>query len=697
MLSNIKSQLVRFSIIFWCVCSIQSDTSEEIFESEFKIKPQFLDGFEKFRTMFLEDIRLSDDILSNEIINDFMLTLKACQKGLDKAADKVTYLLDLLSEDMPNKDEEEQKEEEEEGDGRGEKQEDSVMGDELYEVYSPKEEETSVLQENYVRDIRKVFKTLTHACNSLPKTLPRIHSRKQRNPQTTAQRLAISLKRWAEKWLNLVEVRLEDFLVACVKDKNCERYFHKVIKMLVDILEEYQFYLDKNTSSLLQEFQRYKSSPSMDTMNYIQRASLIIGDSFGNFKEDDSSYHIARGIHDNKIEGNWFNFGVDGNDGLQFLSNIFHEVQHKTTPNAIIEFDEDKIVHKVPKTFLSSAFGTSLIQDGWREAKTQKDKFVKIVSALSPALFRVGGSGANFLTYDPLSSFETVSINSNSPQVDPLGVQHHKGYSTRKKNNRNRSGRRMARDTPKRHLKGVRNQYMIETNELTMDMDHSFDFEELCEVQNEVGKVFTNFTMTTETATAWGGGAPVLSYSFASCFPWLDKLGSAAIGGISAVFRQTLYGGCYALIDDELNPYPNYWVSVLHKKIMGQEVLLPRVRMAKQTLRIYAHCLEHDHPLEKQGAIVILILNLSNEKETVQLIGESLKSSPKYLYELSAPNGNLLSRDILLNKKVLKLNDDGSLPDFEPVLVQTEDLLVPPLTVTFWVLPEAEYQACSKQ
>lgn len=128
----------------------------------------------------------------------------------------------------------------------------------------------------------------------------------------------------------------------------------------------------------------------------------------------------------------------------------------------------------------------------------RKDKFVKIVSALSPALFRVGGSGANFLTYDPLSSFETVSINSNSPQVDPLGVQHHKGYSTRKKNNRNRSGRRMARDTPKRHLKGVRNQYMIETNELTMDMDHSFDFEELCEVQNEVGKVFTNFTMTSK-------------------------------------------------------------------------------------------------------------------------------------------------------------------------------------------------------
>ncbi|KAB7507614.1 Heparanase [Armadillidium nasatum] len=601
------------------------------------------------------------------------------------------------------------------------------MDDDLYEVYSP-EEETSVLQENYVRDIRKVFKTLTHACNSLPKTLPRIHSRKQRNPQTTAQRLAISLKRWAEKWLNLVEVRLEDFLVACVKDKNCERYFHKVIKMLVDILEEYQFYLDKNTSSLLQEFQQYKNSPSMDTMNYIQRASLMIGDSF-----------------------------------------------------AIIEFDEDKIVQKVPKTFLSSAFGTSLIQDGWREAKTQKDKFLKIASALSPALFRVGGSGANFLTYDPLSSFETISINSNSPQVDPLGVQHHKGYSTRKKNNRNRSGRRMARDTPKRLLKGVRNQYMIETNELTMDVDHSFDFKEICEVQNEVGKVFTNFTMTigqldwpliwdlnqfwrdpngdwdptnakliiddpyssdvpiiwqignepnnynhhfnwsikpeeavkdykclneilqpsnsnsnkpliigpdvtrprlnseeydenAETATAWGGGAPELSPSFASCFPWLDKLGSAALGGISVVFRQTLYGGCYALIDDQLNPYPNYWVSVLHKKIMGQEVLLPRVR-----------------------AIVILILNLSNEKEIVQLIGETLKSSPKYLYELSAPNGNLLSRNILLNKKMLNLNDDGSLPDFEPVLVQTEDLLVPPLTITFWVLPEAEYQACSKE
>lgn len=62
--------------------------------------------------------------------------------------------------------------------------------------------------------------------------------------------------------------------------------------------------------------------------------------------------------------------------------------------------------------------------------------------------------------------------------------------------------------------------------------------------------------MTAETGSAFGGGAPGLSNSFAGSFLWLDKLGVAARDGVSVVARQSLYGGHYAMLDSNYNPNP---------------------------------------------------------------------------------------------------------------------------------------------
>ncbi|ROT61178.1 putative heparanase-like [Penaeus vannamei] len=94
----------------------------------------------------------------------------------------------------------------------------------------------------------------------------------------------------------------------------------------------------------------------------------------------------------------------------------------------------------------------------------------------------------------------------------------------------------------------------------------------------------------TETSSAWGGGAPGLSNAFVGGFMWLDKLGVAARGGISLVARQTLYDGCYALLDRDLNPYPDYWLSVLFKRLVGGRVLSLTTHEAPKTVRLYAHC-----------------------------------------------------------------------------------------------------------
>jgi len=69
-----------------------------------------------------------------------------------------------------------------------------------------------------------------------------------------------------------------------------------------------------------------------------------------------------------------------------------------------------------------------------------------------------------------------------------------------------------------------------------------------------------------ETASAYGGGAPGLSDRFVATFLWLDKLGIAAREGIDIVFKQTLVGGNYGLIDhDTLKPLPVSIALVLWK------------------------------------------------------------------------------------------------------------------------------------
>ncbi|KAM9701290.1 LOW QUALITY PROTEIN: heparanase-like, partial [Menidia menidia] len=94
-----------------------------------------------------------------------------------------------------------------------------------------------------------------------------------------------------------------------------------------------------------------------------------------------------------------------------------------------------------------------------------------------------------------------------------------------------------------------------------------------------------------ETSSAFGGGAPGLSDAFAAGFMWLDKLGLGARLGLDVVLRQVLLGaGSYHLIDEDLDPLPDFWLSVLHKRLVGPEVLNLKSRSPFARLRVYAHC-----------------------------------------------------------------------------------------------------------
>jgi len=199
-----------------------------------------------------------------------------------------------------------------------------------------------------------------------------------------------------------------------------------------------------------------------------------------------------------------------------------------------------------------------------------------------------------------------------------------------------------------------------------------------------------------ETSSASGGGAEGISDRFVAGFMWLDKLGLAAQQGFKVVIRQALFYGNYSLIGRDLEPNPDYWLSLLHKKLFGTKVL--EVKRGHQNgsemVRMYAHCTNTNPGYYKQGGVSLIAMNLHTNKEVHVILENSLKELDVDEY-LFTPDGNITSRRMKLNGKLLEMNRDSSFPVLAPRRVQPGDqLILPPLTYAFYVVPEAHALAC---
>ena len=95
----------------------------------------------------------------------------------------------------------------------------------------------------------------------------------------------------------------------------------------------------------------------------------------------------------------------------------------------------------------------------------------------------------------------------------------------------------------------------------------------------------------TETGHALYGGEPGLSDTYCSSLWWLDQLGVLAREGTSRVFRQSLTGADYGLLDQAgFAPRPDYYASFLWKRLMGTEVFQsPKIEGPDNRLRAYRH------------------------------------------------------------------------------------------------------------
>ena len=144
-------------------------------------------------------------------------------------------------------------------------------------------------------------------------------------------------------------------------------------------------------------------------------------------------------------------------------------------------------------------------------------------------------------------------------------------------------------------------------------------------------------------------------------------------------------------------PLPDYWIALLHKRLMGQRVL--RVSSSAQSLRAYAHCAA---PSVCDGCLALALINIGEKTAHVQppsLGGEEQASAAVQTWVLtagaklpSAPNP-LQSREALLNGAPLKLPAQGGLPAM-PGASSQGAVAMPPTSYGFAVYPQLKPAAC---
>ncbi|GFN98971.1 heparanase [Plakobranchus ocellatus] len=176
-----------------------------------------------------------------------------------------------------------------------------------------------------------------------------------------------------------------------------------------------------------------------------------------------------------------------------------------------------------------------------------------------------------------------------------------------------------------------------------------------------------------------------------SLHQWLDKLGLAAKNGVTHVFRQTFFGSNYALLTRELEPNPDFFLSVLYKRLVEGPVFHVVTAGMSPQLRLYAHCVRKGYYNYPDGALVVYYLNMAGTLSHVAL--DRYQNTVVDLFVFTPGDGDgLKSRKINMNGKLLAMKG-AKMPKMKPLL-HTGDIPVPPESYGFIVIPYAEVPLC---
>jgi len=183
-----------------------------------------------------------------------------------------------------------------------------------------------------------------------------------------------------------------------------------------------------------------------------------------------------------------------------------------------------------------------------------------------------------------------------------------------------------------------------------------------------------------ETGNAQFGGEPGLSDVYLSGLWWLDELGLMATKDTQVVVRQTLSGLDYGMIDDgNLAPRPDYWNSLLWKRLMGTKVFQVKVTGENATrLRAYAQ----SSPTA-DGTVTVLLINIDPQKNaSVHLNG--LANQAARIYEITSPD--IFGQGVQINGQKVEIGPDGQLPDLVDMgrsMPAGSGIIIHPLSYTF--------------
>ena len=185
----------------------------------------------------------------------------------------------------------------------------------------------------------------------------------------------------------------------------------------------------------------------------------------------------------------------------------------------------------------------------------------------------------------------------------------------------------------------------------------------------------------TETADAACGGNPWAS-TFLDTFRYLVEHAGLARRGVSVIMHNTLAASDYGLLNtDTFEPRPNYWATLLWRRVIGTTVLDPHVR-ATPNIYSYAHCLAG-----RPGGVALLIINADRQRTfdiNLPMVAER--------YTLTAHR--LEDSAVQLNGQTLHLTQGGELPQLKGEQTKAGRVSLAPVSITYLAVQNAGNSAC---
>lgn len=185
----------------------------------------------------------------------------------------------------------------------------------------------------------------------------------------------------------------------------------------------------------------------------------------------------------------------------------------------------------------------------------------------------------------------------------------------------------------------------------------------------------------TETADAACGGNPWAS-TFLDAFRYVIEHASLARRGVKVIMHNTLAASDYGLLDQNtFDPRPNYWATLLWRKLMGTTVLDPNIR-ATPNVYTYAHCLEG-----RPGGVTLLVVNADRQRGfdiNLPVAAERYTLTAKQLEDTS----------VQLNGNTLRLTAGGELPKLTGEPTKAGRVSFAPASITFLAVENANNGNC---